>query len=338
MPVADTAGSCASIWPMNEQQVVDAPSAIDSLVTEIERAIVGKRDVINLVLDAVLAGGHVLLDDVPGVAKTLLARSFATVSGLSFSRIQFTPDLMPGDIMGSSIWNRSTNEMVFQPGPINANVVLADEINRAPAKTQAALLEAMAEGQVTVDGVTRLLPTPFVVIATQNPVEYEGTYELPEAQLDRFMIRTSIGYPSATDEAELVNRRIGRSSVQPELDVTSSPEEIAALGSKINEIRVHPAVVDYVVRMVGATREFPGVELGASPRGSLAMVAMARAAAMRQGRSAVLPDDVKRIATATLSHRLVLSPELWVQGAKAAEIVAEIVNDTVAPAPDDLLD
>jgi len=323
---------------MNELQVIDAPAAIDALVTEIERAVVGKRDETNLELDAALTGGHVLLDDVPGVAKTLLARSFAEVSGLSFSRIQFTPDLMPGDIMGSSLWDRSTNEMIFQPGPINANVVLADEINRAPAKTQAALLEAMAEGQVTVDGVTRMLPTPFVVIATQNPVEYEGTYELPEAQLDRFMIRLSIGYPSASDEAELVNRRIGRTSVQPELAAISNPTQIGALSDSINGIRVHPAVVDYVVRLVSATREFPGVELGASPRGSLATVAMARAGAMREGRAAVLPDDVKRVAMATLSHRLVLSPELWVQGVKAAEIIAEILNETSAPAPDDLID
>jgi len=323
---------------MSDVQTVDAPAAISRMVDEIERAVVGKRDVIHSVVDAVIAGGHVLLDDVPGVAKTLLARSFATVSGLSFSRIQFTPDLMPGDIMGSSIWDRVANEMVFQSGPINANVVLADEINRAPAKTQSALLEAMAEGQVTVEGVTRQLPDPFVVIATQNPVEYEGTYELPEAQLDRFMIRTSIGYPSPGDEAELVLRRIGRGQPQPDLSVVADSGQIMALVKAVNDVRVHPAVIDYIVRIVGATRGYTGVELGASPRGSLAIVAMARAGAAREGRSAVLPDDVKRVAVDALSHRLVLSPELWVQGAKASEIIDSIVGDAATPSPQDLLD
>jgi len=323
---------------MSDVQTVDAPAAIARMVDEIERAVVGKREVIHSVLDAVMAGGHVLLDDVPGVAKTLLARSFATVSGLSFSRIQFTPDLMPGDIMGSSIWDRAANEMVFQPGPIYANVVLADEINRAPAKTQAALLEAMAEGQVTVDGVTRMLPEPFVVIATQNPVEYEGTYELPEAQLDRFMIKTSIGYPAAEDEAELISRRIGRSEAQPQLVAVADALQIRELVGVVNNVRVHPAVIDYVVRIVSETRGYSGVELGASPRGSLAIVAMARAGAAREGRSAVLPDDVKRVAADALSHRLVLNPELWVQGAQASQIVDSIVGEVATPVPQDLLD
>lgn len=320
-----------------DRSEIDAVGAISAMVEEIELAVVGKRATVNLVIQAVIAGGHVLLDDVPGVAKTLLARSFADVSGLSFSRIQFTPDLMPGDIMGSSIWDRTTNEMVHQPGPVNANVVLADEINRAPAKTQAALLEAMAERQVTIDGVTRQLPDPFVVIATQNPIEYEGTYELPEAQLDRFMIRASLGYPSASDEADLIRRRIGRAMDQPVLSRRSDVETIRSLVRSVNEVRVHRAVVDYVVRILAATRDYPGVALGASPRGGLAMVAMARAATLADGRAAVLPDDVKNVAGVTLPHRLVLSPELWVQGADPVLIVADILNEVAAPSPNDLL-
>ncbi|MEZ5280006.1 MAG: AAA family ATPase [Acidimicrobiales bacterium] len=310
------------------------------LIAEIERAIVGKTGVVELVLDAIAAGGHVLLDDVPGVAKTLLARSLAQATGLEFSRIQFTPDLMPSDVTGSSVWNPAERTVEFQPGPVFAQIVLADEINRAPAKTQAALLEAMAEGQVTVDGLTHRLPTPFIVIATQNPVEHEGTYPLPEAQLDRFMISASLGYPDADSEREIVRRRIDRGTA--ELVLNPIAGDGAALVAQLRQgaaaVRVHDAVVDYAVRLVDGTRNLAGLDLGASPRGSLALVAMAQSRAARLGRGYALPDDVKAVAVAVLAHRLVLGAEQWVEGVAASSNVERLLSSVEAPAPEDFVE
>ncbi len=308
----------------------------DDVVERIERRIVGKRAVIELVLDAVAAGGHVLLDDVPGVAKTLLARTLADATGLAFSRLQFTPDLMPADVTGSSVWNPAANTIEFQPGPIFANVVLADEINRAPAKTQSALLEAMAEQQVTVDGTTHRLPDPFVVIATQNPIDHDGTYALPEAQLDRFLIRTTLGYPSAADEAEVVRRHL--------LQSTSAESTSAGSSNVVDELRngaravvVHDAIIDYAVRLVEATRQHNGIELGASPRGSIGLITVAQARAARVGRGHVIPDDVKAIAGAVLGHRLVLTSELWIDRVPPERLVDQILGSVAAPGPDDVL-
>jgi MoxR-like ATPase len=329
----------------------------DDVVAHIERRIVGKRAVIDLVLDAVAAGGHVLLDDVPGVAKTLLARTLADATGLGFSRLQFTPDLMPADVTGSSVWNPASNTIEFQPGPIFANVVLADEINRAPAKTQSALLEAMAEQQVTVDGTTHQLPDPFVVIATQNPIDHDGTYALPEAQLDRFLIRTTMGYPAAPDEAEVVRRHLlQRASTQPASTQSASAQStsaqpastqsasarssnvVAELRSGARAVVVHDAIIDYAVRLVEATRQHNGIELGASPRGSIGLITVAQARAARLGRTHVLPDDVKAIAAAVLGHRLVLTSELWIDRVPPERLIGQILGSVAAPAPNDVLD
>ena len=312
---------------------------VADLVGRIEEAIVGQRDVVELLLDAVAARGHVLLDDVPGVAKTLLARTFAAASGLQFARIQFTPDLMPADVTGASVWNRTSNTIEFRPGPVFANVVLADEINRAPAKTQSALLEAMAEGQVTVDGTTHLLPDPFIVIATQNPIDHDGTYALPEAQLDRFAVSTSMGYPGADGEAEVVRRHLSRAGAAPVTAAVAVPgsDPVSALRAHVDGVDVHDAVIDYAVRIVEATRDDGAVRLGSSPRGSLALITLARARAARLGRGHVLPDDVKAVSSACLGHRISVSPELWIDGVGGDDVVRRLVELVSAPSPDELL-
>jgi MoxR-like ATPase len=305
------------------------------IVAEVERVIVGKRSVIELVLAGWLADGHVLIEDVPGLAKTLLARSLAQVTDVTMTRIQFTPDLMPADVTGSSIWNPSTREFEFRPGPVFANLVLGDEINRAPPKTQAAMLEAMAERQVSIDGVTRRLPSPFLVIATQNPVEFEGTYPLPEAQLDRFLIRVSVGYPDAATEAEILRRRAERRQDDVELVPVVDRPTLLAMQRAVEEVHVAPSIVDYVVRLVAATRSESRLQTGASPRGSLALMKLARARATLRHRDYVTPDDVQAMAVPALAHRIILRPELWVRGARADDVVAEIVATVSTPQADD---
>jgi len=303
-----------------------------AVLDEVERAVVGKRDRLQLVLAGLLADGHVLLEDVPGLAKTLTARSFAEVTGLRFARVQFTPDLLPSDVTGSSIWNQRDAEFAFRAGPIFTNILLADEINRAPPKTQAALLEAMQERQVSTDGETRVLEPPFLVLATQNPIEYEGTYPLPEAQLDRFLLRTGFGYPTADAEWEMLERRLERGVDEVELRSVVDRETLLAMQRAVEGVHVDESVGRYVVDLVAATRESPSVSVGSSPRGSLAVVKLSRCRAALDGRDFVTPDDVKSVAVPALAHRLVLRPELWVQRRSGEDVVREILDQVRTPA------
>jgi MoxR-like ATPase len=301
------------------------------IVDEVERAVVGKRDVIDLVLAAVLAGGHVLLEDVPGVAKTLLARSLATACGLRFSRVQFTPDLLPADITGTLVLDLATRAPTFRPGPVFTDVLLADEINRAPAKSQAALLEAMQERQVTVDGEARPLGQPFAVIATQNPLDAEGTYPLPEAQLDRFLVRVALGYPSAEDELSILGGRLARR--RPDVVVTPVADraQLAWLQAAVEDVHVDESLVEYALALVRATREEPDIAIGASPRGSLALVTLARAWALVRGRDYVGPDDIRALAVPALSHRIALDDDAWVRGTLADDVVRRVIDRVPAP-------
>ena len=303
-----------------------------AVLDEVERAVVGKRDRLQLVLAGLLADGHVLLEDVPGLAKTLTARSFAEVTGLRFARVQFTPDLLPSDVTGSSIWNQRDAEFAFRAGPIFTNILLADEINRAPPKTQAALLEAMQERQVSTDGETRVLEPPFLVLATQNPIEYEGTYPLPEAQLDRFLLRTGFGYPTADAEWEMLERRLERGVDEVELRSVVDRETLLAMQRAVEGVHVDESVGRYVVDLVAATRESQSVSVGSSPRGSLALVKLSRCRAALDGRDFVTPDDVKSVAIPALAHRLVLRPELWVQRRSGEDVLREILDQVRTPA------
>jgi MoxR-like ATPase len=308
----------------------------DLVLDEVERAVVGKRKPLELVFLGVLADGHVLLEDFPGLAKTLAARSFAQVLSMRFTRIQFTPDLMPSDVTGSSIWNQRDSEFEFRPGPIFTNLLLADEINRAPPKTQAALLEAMQERQATIEGVTHRLGPPFLVIATQNPIEYEGTYPLPEAQLDRFLLRTAFGYPGRDDEVEILGRRIEREVDEVELQPVVDRETLLELQAALEQVHVADSVRAYCVDVVAATRASESVAVGASPRGSLALLKLARGKAALAGRDFVLPDDVKAVAVPALAHRLVLRPELWVQRVSAEDVVREVLELVPTPKAEDV--
>ena len=303
-----------------------------AVLDEVERAVVGKRDRLELVLAGLLADGHVLLEDVPGLAKTLTARSFAEVTGLRFARVQFTPDLLPSDVTGSSIWNQRDAEFAFRAGPIFTNILLADEINRAPPKTQAALLEAMQERQVSTDGETRTLEPPFLVLATQNPIEYEGTYPLPEAQLDRFLLRTGFGYPTPDAEWEMIERRLERGVDDVVLRSVVDRETLLAMQRAVEGVHVDESVGRYVVDLVAATRESQSVSVGSSPRGSLALVKLSRCRAALDGRDFVTPDDVKSVAIPALAHRLVLRPELWVQRRSGEDVVREILDQVRTPA------
>jgi MoxR-like ATPase len=298
------------------------------ILQEVERAVVGKRPVLEFVLLGLLADGHVLIEDLPGLAKTLIARSFAQATSLVFRRIQFTPDLMPSDVTGASIYNQKRAEFEFHPGPVFTNLLLADEINRAPAKTQAALLEAMQERQVTIEGTTHRLKPPFLVLATQNPIEYEGTYPLPEAQLDRFLLRISVGYPERTDEALVLARRGQRRQEQIELDPVIDAATMLAMQRTIEKVHVSASIRLYMVDLVRQTREDRRVQVGSSPRGSLALYTLARARAVLAGRDFVTPEDVKDVAVPALAHRLTLRPELWVQRVSTEEVVREVL-DTV---------
>jgi MoxR-like ATPase len=305
--------------------------AAHAVLDEVERAVVGKRDVLELVLMGFLADGHVLLDDLPGVAKTLMARSFAAATGLSFRRIQFTPDLLPSDITGATLLDQRTQTFSFRPGPLFANLVLADEVNRAPAKTQAALLEAMQERQVTADGITYPLEPPFLVVATQNPIEYEGTYPLPEAQLDRFILRTAVGYPSLDDEWNLLARRMERGTDEVMLTAVTDAAGLRAMQASLECVHVDEAIGRYVVALVDATRNAAQLQVGASPRGSLALIKLGRAHALMSGRDFVTPDDVKAILVPALAHRVVLRSDLWVRRVAAADVLTELVAEVPAP-------
>jgi MoxR-like ATPase len=318
-----------------KQPAVAIADLAERMLVEVERAVVGKRAAVELVLMGLLADGHVLIEDYPGLAKTLIARSFAQVTSMEFARIQFMPDLMPSDVTGSSIFNQRTSGFEFRPGPIFTNLVLADEINRAPPRTQAALLEAMAERQVSSEGITRPLAAPFLVIATQNPIEFEGTYPLPEAQLDRFLLRLAIGYPELEDETAMLlarrDRRADEVALEPLIDV----ETFRSMQRAVEEIHVSEAIADYVVRIVAATRAHGSVQVGASPRGSLAVFKLARCRAALAGRDFVTPDDVKAIAVPALAHRLVLEPRAWIQRVAPEAVVAEVLASVATPAADE---
>jgi MoxR-like ATPase len=303
----------------------------EQILDEVERAVVGKRDALELVLLGILADGHVLIEDFPGLAKTLAARAFAQVTSIGFTRVQFTPDLMPSDVTGSSIYNQREGDFEFRPGPIFTNLLLADEINRAPPKTQAALLEAMQERQVTIEGTTHLLAPPFLVLATQNPIEYEGTYPLPEAQLDRFMLRIGVGYPEREDEWEVLERRLERGADEVELEPVVGRDELLEMQRAIEQVHVDRSVGLYMVDLVAATRDAPGVQVGASPRGSLALLKLSRCRAALAGRDFVIPEDVKAVAVPALAHRLSLRPELWVQRLRPEDLVLELLDRVPTP-------
>ena len=308
----------------------------NAVLDEVEKAVVGKRDALQLLLLGLLADGHVLLEDYPGLAKTLMARSFAAVCSMDFSRIQFTPDLMPSDVTGSSVYNQRDADFQFRPGPIFANLLLADEINRAPPKTQAALLEAMQERQVTTEGETRRLGPPFLVMATQNPIEYEGTYPLPEAQLDRFLLRLSVGYPGREDEWRLLAERAERRTDEVQLSPVVDRDTLLSMQFACEDVFVSESVGLYMVDIVAATRDAPSIQVGASPRGSLALLKLARCRAALDGRDYVTPDDVKAVAVPALAHRLTLRPELWVQRISAEDVVRERLATVATPVAEDL--
>jgi MoxR-like ATPase len=312
-------------------------SKAEQILAELERAIVGKRDALELVLLGVLADGHVLIEDFPGLAKTLIARSFAQVTSMRFTRVQFTPDLMPGDVTGSSIFDQRTSDFEFRPGPIFTNLLLADEINRAPPKTQAALLEAMQEHQVTIEGTTRRLERPFLVLATQNPIEYEGTYPLPEAQLDRFLLRMQVGYPSSEDEWAILERRLERGEDEVELNPVVDRETLLAMQGAVEDVHVADSLGRYIVELVAATRTSTRLQVGASPRGALALLKLARCRAALYGRDFATPDDVKIVAVPALGHRLTLKPELWVQRITGADVVRETLEQVPTPSAEEAL-
>ncbi len=304
------------------------------ILDELEKAVVGRRRTLEFVFIGILAGGHVLLEDLPGLGKTLIARSFARVLGLDFARIQFTPDLLPSDVIGAPLYDQRNAEMVFRPGPVFTQLLLADEINRTPPKTQAALLEAMGEGQVSVDGQTRALPSPFIVLATDNPIEYEGTYELPEAQLDRFLMRLRLGYLSAPDETDMLRRRVARAAEAVDLTAVTSAAGVLAMRSALESVEVSEDLLDYVVAIVTATRRDPQIQVGASPRGGLALVQLARGQALLHQRDYVIPDDIKQVAVPALAHRVTLRPELWVRQVSADDVVSRLLAAVPTPRTD----
>ncbi|HLX49223.1 MAG TPA: MoxR family ATPase [Streptosporangiaceae bacterium] len=301
------------------------------ILAEVEQVIVGKREPVRMVLIGILAAGHILIEDLPGLGKTLLARTFATALGLRFTRVQFTPDMLPADLTGAPILDPRTGEFSFRPGPVFTNLLLADEINRTPPKTQAALLEAMAESQVSVDGTTHALDPPFVVLATDNPIEYEGTYPLPEAQLDRFTARIKLGYLDRDGEAEMVRRRLDRGSAPPTANQVTDAAGLLAMRESLEGVHLDRDVLGYIVDLVAATRGHPKVTVGASPRGTLAIVQLARGHAVLAGRDFVAPEDVKAVAVAALGHRLVLRPEMWVRQLTGDDIVAELLGQLPVP-------
>ena len=302
-----------------------------AVLDEIERVVVGKRSALTLILTTVLARGHVLIEDLPGLGKTLIARSFAAALGLDFTRVQFTPDLLPADLLGSTVYDMQSGHFEFRPGPVFTNLLLADEINRTPPKTQAALLEAMAERQVSIDGTTHPLPEPFIVLATDNPIEYEGTYPLPEAQLDRFAVRLELRYLSEQDEASMLRRRLDRGSTEPTVNQVVDAHDLLAMRESVEQVSVHEDVLHYVVSLAAATRHHPQVAVGASPRAEIDLVQLARARALLLGRDYVIPEDIKALATPAVAHRITLRPEMWVRKIQGSDIVEELLRRLPVP-------
>ena len=311
--------------------ITEAARISQVLLAELQRVIVGKERVLQHLLLGLYSGGNILLEDYPGLAKTLIARLVAQVTGLEFKRIQFTPDLLPGDITGGVIYNQKQGEFAFRPGPLFTNLVLADEVNRAPPKTQAAMLEVMQERQATIEGITYPMPAPFVVLATQNPIELEGTYPLPEAQLDRFIMRLRVGYPSPEEERQILSLRGARSQEKIDLAPVIDAAQLLQLQATVEKVHASEPIERYIASLTAGTRQHSQVQVGASPRGSLALYQLARACAMIQERDFVIPDDVKAMAVAALAHRLLLKPELWVRGIQAEDIIADILERTPIP-------
>jgi len=312
--------------------VAQVAALSDLVVAQVEKAVVGKQAVLKMIMAAILSsGGHVLLEDYPGLAKTLIANSFATALGLSFKRIQFTPDLLPGDITGGYVYDRSQNQFLLRKGPIFANIILADEINRASPRTQSALLEAMQEYQVTLEGDTMRLPEPFITLATQNPIEYEGTFPLPEAQLDRFIMKLSVGYPAVEDERLILQRRRDRRRDEFSLQPVADTKRLLEIRQAVEEVHLDSDIEDYIVQVVTKTRQHRKVVVGASPRATLALLKLTRAWAAMHGRSYVLPDEVKLFARPVLIHRLILEPDLWTQRNAAEDVVADILRTVPVP-------
>ncbi len=303
-----------------------------AVLDAVGQVVVGKRDALELVLAGILAGGHVLLEDLPGLGKTLTARSFAQALGLDFRRLQFTPDLLPADVTGSFLYDQRSGDFAFRAGPVFTNLLLADEINRTPPKTQSALLEAMQEKQVSVEGVTYRLDEPFHVLATANPIEYEGTYPLPEAQLDRFLLRVSFGYPEHEEEWEVLRRRMARRREEAEIKPVVDAGTLRAMQAALEDVVVEDSVGRYIVALTAATREHPSVLVGASPRGSLALLLLARVRAVLSGRDYVVPEDVKEVAAPALAHRITLRPEMWLRRVDPSFVVGEVLDATPAPA------
>lgn len=318
------------------EQLAQFQSQAERLLSEVSKAVVGKREALRLALVTMAADGHILIEDLPGLGKTLMARSFASALGLDFKRVQFTPDLMPADITGTSIYNQASGAFEFRSGPVFTNLLLADEINRAPAKTQAALLEAMQERQVTVDGETRPLDAPFLVIATQNPLEFEGTYPLPEAQLDRFLVRLSIGYPHPDDETRILERRVERHEDEVVISQVMDKVGFRQMQKALEWIHVSTPVIRYIVAVVGSTRSNAQLQVGASPRGALALMKLARGWAALDGRDYVLPDDVKAVAVPALVHRVSLKPELWIQDQGTENAILEAIASVPTPSAAEL--
>jgi MoxR-like ATPase len=317
--------------PAQPLTVAEVSARTNEVLDRVEQAVVGKREALTLVLTALLARGHVLLEDFPGLGKTLAARSFAQTLGLDFTRAQFTPDLLPSDLTGSFVFDQRESEFAFRPGPLFTGLLLADEINRTPPKTQSALLEAMQEHQVTVEGQTFALPQPFHVLATANPVEYEGTYPLPEAQLDRFLMRVSFGYPSPQEEWDVLRRRLFRQHEDQHLDAVTDAEGLSAMQDAIERLPVEEDISRYCVELASATRRHRSVQVGASPRGSLALMLTSRAYAVVRGRDYVTPEDVKAVAHAVLDHRISIKPELWMSDTGGAAVVDAVLGQVPVP-------
>jgi MoxR-like ATPase len=321
---------------VTEPDIAEVSLLAGRILDQVERAVVGKRGALSLILSSLLSRGHVLLEDFPGLGKTLAARSFAQTLGIEFRRAQFTPDLLPGDLTGSFIYDQRTSDFVFRRGPLFTGLLLADEINRTPPKTQAALLEAMQEGQITVEGETFLLDRPFHVLATANPVEYEGTYPLPEAQLDRFLMRVSFGYPTSGEEADVLRRRIARRHEEQTLDPVTDAAALVAMQDAVETVTVDDSITEYCVAVAAATRSHAHTLVGSSPRGSLALMLTSRAYAVIDGRDFVTPEDVKAVALPVLAHRITVKPELWMSSASGATVVNDVLKSVPTPAVGEL--
>jgi MoxR-like ATPase len=321
---------------VTELDIAGVSGLAGRVLDQVERAVVGKRTALSLILSSVLSRGHVLLEDFPGLGKTLAARSFAQTLGIEFRRAQFTPDLLPGDLTGSFIYDQRTSDFVFRRGPLFTGVLLADEINRTPPKTQAALLEAMQEGQITVEGETFVLDRPFHVLATANPVEYEGTYPLPEAQLDRFLMRVSFGYPTSSEERDVLRRRIARRQEEQTLDPVTDAGTLISMQDAVETVTVDDSITEYCVALAAATRSHAHTLVGSSPRGSLALMLTSRAYAVIDGRDYVTPEDVKAVAQPVLAHRITIKPELWMSSASGATVVSDVLKSVPTPAVGEL--